>query len=129
MVTYYGIFAAGNHIVIYTDGSGIDGEVGASAVTLFTPTVSEPSMAADRRQIYLGPLIDYTVYSGDLIGVDLALDIMEAYPDERHVAIFIDGQAGIKAVESPRQQSGQYMLRQRDKGTCENNCRAIIVYC
>lgn len=65
----------------------------------------------DRRQAYLSPLTDYTVYSRELIRLDLAMEIIEAYPDNRPIAIFIDSQPAIKAIKFARQQSGQYLLR------------------
>ncbi len=49
---------------IYTDGSGINGKIGASAVT---------SSISD--QAYLGPDTQYTVFTGELYGIHLALHI------------------------------------------------------
>lgn len=50
------------------------------------------------------------VYYEKLIGLNLALKIMEAHPDNRSVAIFLDSQAAI-AIKPPRQQSGQYLIK------------------
>lgn len=50
----------------YTDGSGIDENIGAAAVNL--------GIGAVRRR-YVGKMLDYTVYSGELGGVILALDL------------------------------------------------------
>lgn len=111
MATYDAITATGTHLAIYTDGSGINGKVETSAVTLFIPIVNEPSMVAVQKLTYLWPLAEYTVYSGELIGLNLVLQIAETHPTTQPVAIFNDSQAVIRAVKSPRQQSGQYMIR------------------
>lgn len=50
---------------IYTDGSGINGKIGASAVTT---SISD--------QAYLGPDTQYTVFAGELYGILLALHIV-----------------------------------------------------
>lgn len=111
IATHDVVIARKTHLVIYTDGSGIDGKVGASAVTLFSPFAGATPMIADRKQAYLGPLTDYTVYSGELAGLDLALKIVEENPSEKPVAIFTDNQAAIQAIKSLKQQSGQYLLQ------------------
>ncbi|MCJ1427765.1 hypothetical protein MMC29_005670, partial [Sticta canariensis] len=85
-----------------------DGEAGRLQVTLFTPVASEPLMVADKRQAYLGPLTEYTVYSDELIGLNLALEIMENRPENRPVAIFTDNHAAIKAIRCPKSAVRQY---------------------
>lgn len=54
------------------DGSGIEGKVGASAVTVFAPVPGEAAITLDREQAFLGPLTEFTVYSRELIGLGLA---------------------------------------------------------
>lgn len=108
-VIHDAIITADTHLAIYIDGSDIDGQVRAPAVTLFTSVKVQPPIIADRRQAYLSPLTNYTVYSGELIGLDLAMRIAE---NQRiSVTIFTDNQAAIRAIHSPKHQSGQYMLR------------------
>ena len=68
-------------------------------------------MIADCRQALLGPLTNYTVYSGELVGLELALKTAEEYPHTA-VAIFTDNLAAIQAIRLPRNQSGQYILRE-----------------
>ena len=50
---------------IYKDGSGINGKIGASAVT---KSISD--------QAYPGPDTQYTVFAGELYGILLALHIV-----------------------------------------------------
>lgn len=101
IATHNAILKAGTHMVIYTDGSGIDNKVGASAITLFTPIERQPPIVADREQAYLGPLTKYTVYSGELIGLDLALKIARKHSDTL-IAIFTDDQSAILAISCSR---------------------------
>ncbi len=61
------------HFAIYTDGSGIEDKIGASAVTVFTPIPGEAAITLDKKQALLGPLTEFTVYSGELIGLELGL--------------------------------------------------------
>lgn len=105
------ILAKGTYLTIYTDGSGIGGEVGASAVTLFASIADEPLMMADKLQAHLKPFTDYTIYSEKLINLQLVLEIIEQYP-HTSVAIFTDSQAAIQAIRRPKSQSGQYILRE-----------------
>ncbi len=64
---------------IYTDGSGINGKIGASAVTT---TISD--------QAYLGANTQYTVFAGKICGIFLAFNIL-------YYIISIEQRAGIKA--------------------------------
>ena len=112
IATHNVLLASDGHFVIYTDGSGIDSKVGASAVTMITPIPGEPPIVADKRQAFLNPLSKFTVYCGELVGIDIALDIIKDNPQNRPVAIFTDNQAAILAVRKPGHQSGQYVLVQ-----------------
>jgi len=58
-------------ICIYTDGSGIEGEIGAAA---YCPTTSEI------RQQYLGKDSSQNVYVAELFAVKLAIDIVHESP-------------------------------------------------
>ena len=78
----------------YTDGSGIDENIGAAAVNL--------DIGAIRRR-YVGKMPDYTVYSGEIVGVilalELAIDLKDNYPD-LPVRIFADNQSAIRTATS-----------------------------
>ena len=86
---------------IYTDGSGINHRVGASAYA--------PQLGAKFKK-YLGSMDNVTVYSGELEGIDLAcqLALDVETPD---LDIFVDKQASIQATANPKGHSGQYILR------------------
>ena len=112
IATHDALLASDGHFIIYTDGSGIDSKIGASAVTMITPIPNEPPIVADKRQAFLDPLSKFTVYCGELVGIDIALNIIKDNPQNRPVAIFTDNQAAILAVRRPGHQSGQYVLVQ-----------------
>ena len=86
---------------VYTDGSGIDDKIGASAWA--------PQIEAARTR-YLGDSEHYTVYSGELEGIDMACDIaIDTKPPA--LVIWTDNQAAIQSTADPGGQSGQYILR------------------
>jgi ribonuclease HI len=106
------ICSTGNTNCIYTDGSGINGHVGAAAVTLLTPT-SPGSPTLQRRIFYMGRDTESTVYAAELQGIYLALQILEARPEPqlRKATIFTDNQSALRTVHKPGNTSGQYILR------------------
>jgi ribonuclease HI len=85
---------------IYTDGSGINGKIGAAAVA---PQLNQTQRA------FLGSTKEATVYLAEVCGINLALDIASQCLYTRAI-IFIDNQAAIKSAHFPKNQSGQYLL-------------------
>ena len=97
-------------LILYTDGSGYKGGVGASAYMPTQPT----ARISKERTAYLGPLTQSTVYLGELQGISMALDLAQRSYNRRmtRIDIFTDNQAAIASTEWPSRQSGQYVLRQ-----------------
>lgn len=91
-------------LIVYTDGSGINGKIGAAAVI--------PSQNITLKA-YLGPAHFFTVYSGELQKVAMALNSTSSASNQliRRVTIFTDNQSAIQAVSAPSAQSGQQILR------------------
>jgi ribonuclease HI len=85
---------------VYTDGSGINGRVGAAAVC---PQCNET------RSVYMGEQSEATVYAAELQGILLALIII-LRRQIQHAIIFTDNQAALRALQNPGRQSGQYIL-------------------
>lgn len=102
----YGIGNKPNVIYIYTDGSGINGHVGAAAVCTTT---------SQSRSAYMGDDTVSTVYAGELQGISLALQIAQEDRSQgnirKKILIYSDNQAAIRSVARPRGKSGSYLLQ------------------
>ncbi|KAK4068333.1 hypothetical protein Purlil1_13820 [Purpureocillium lilacinum] len=91
---------------ICTDGSGINGQIGAAAVC---PTIQQT------RSSYIGTEDVSTVYAGELQVIPLALDIAQQdRADEfrrNKVIMYTDNQAAIRSSAKPKGISGAYLLK------------------
>jgi len=88
---------------IYTDGSGINGHVGAAA---YSPTLNTTSHQ------YLGEENSFNVFAAELTAIDLAMEMIKTSKTshKKHI-IFTDSQAATKAVFKPKRQSGQQIIQ------------------
>ncbi|KDN71119.1 putative zinc knuckle, partial [Colletotrichum sublineola] len=95
-----------NAVHIYTDGSGINGQIGAAAVC----TTTEQT-----RKSYMGDDTTSTVYAGELQGIVLALDMVQADKQNGNhrskAFIYTDNQAAIRSSAKPKGKSGAYLLK------------------
>jgi ribonuclease HI len=90
-------------LIIYTDGSGHDGHIGAA--------IYSPSLKAVKGE-YLGTEDTHNVYAAELTAVQMAVSLFERKIEEYpNVHIFTDNQATIQTIESPGRQSGQYIIK------------------
>ena len=89
-------------LYVYTDGSGIDGQVGAAA---YSPTT------LSTKQQYLGSENQHNIYSAELTAIDIAVNIAQTCQNNyKQCVIYADSQAAIKATVKPGKQSGQSIL-------------------
>ena len=62
-----------SHIKVYTDGSGIDGQIGAAAV------LYQDSILRNKRRLKLGSMKHHMVYEGEGIGMVLGLELKKMW--------------------------------------------------
>ncbi|OQV11086.1 hypothetical protein CLAIMM_14983 [Cladophialophora immunda] len=109
-MSQYNSLSEGSHtIYIYTDGSGINGHVGAAAVILSTLS-SISSRVLQKGTEYMGTDTQSTIYAAELKGILLALQILitrtgPEYNDKNFI-IFTDNQSALKTLQNPRNTSG-----------------------
>jgi ribonuclease HI len=94
-------------IMIYTDGSGYLGYIGAAAVI--------PGFNRQRSQC-IGTEGTSTVYAGEARGIEFALQMLLHYSEEsvawrRPAIVFADNQGILKNLRSPRPVSGQAFVK------------------
>lgn len=93
---------ANHSLCIYTDGSGLDGQVGAAMVV--------PCLNIKRGK-YMGPETAATVYTAELTGLVLAMEEIRRFNEPQRITIFTDNQAAIQAVGRPTCHSGQGIVK------------------
>ena len=86
-----------DHAIYFTDGSGIERQVGTAAV------LHGHTWTAQR---WLGPYIESNVYAAELYGIYLALD-HAAQGTAKLVTVFANSQAALRSYARPSSQLGQ----------------------
>ena len=92
-------------IFVYTDGSGIDNNIGAAAVLPLTRCTKMAHMRNNETS---------TVYAAELQGINLALQIQDEDTEKRskknREVIFTDNQAAIRTFQTPTSRSSAYIV-------------------
>lgn len=97
---------------VYTDGSGIEGKVGAAAAT------RDRSGRWKTIKYELGTLEQHTVYEAKLIGMLLAIHMANSVKNLRKLTIYTDNQAAIKVLEDSAHGTQSYLTDHLNK-SCE----------
>jgi ribonuclease HI len=93
---------ASRPLVIYTDGSGYEGRIGAAMIVDLDDQHRLSQMGTDDMS---------TVYAAELRAIEMALDYVRNTQEINNgVVIFADSQAALKALRRPRMPSGQIYL-------------------
>ena len=100
---------------IFTDGSGMNEAIGASAI-LYR---NNRRMALLRHT--LGPSSQHTVYEGEATGALLATNLILKEPHARSATIFIDNRALILATKLTLPSPGHYIIDEFHKAVCYIN--------
>ncbi|KAJ5900157.1 hypothetical protein N7495_004901 [Penicillium taxi] len=91
-------------VVFFTDGSGYEGMIGASAVA-----PREEAWTLERQ--HLGSSDQSTVYIAELTGIEMAIShFSKSNLSPHELVIFANSQAAIQAVQNPKRSSGQHVL-------------------
>ena len=88
---------------VFTDGSGFQGGIGTAAI----------ADGQEHRHVqctHLGPDTEHTVFEGELGGLVLALDIIEAEPRITRANILLDNKPAIRAAAARRPRPGQQII-------------------
>lgn len=98
----------GEPLRVYTDGSGYEGQIGASAVLIRSdraPSSLRYHLGTDKQQI---------VFGGEGVGVLLGLELLRLEKTLRrvkHVQISLDNQPVIQALQNPKPRAGNYIIK------------------
>ena len=88
--------------IIYTDGSGIEGKIGAA---IYDVTRNET------RHQHLGKDTKYNVFTAELAAIQLAIETLRDNHERTEWRIYTDSQSAIKAINNPHRQSGQAIIK------------------
>ena len=92
-------------LIIYTNDNDIEKSVKTSTMTIFISIDNQTLIVIDKKQIYLKFFIEHTIYSNELIKLNLTLNIVKAHFENTMMNIFIDNQTIIKIIKFFKQQS------------------------
>ena len=90
-------------LVIYIDNSDMKNEMKASAVTVFISVENRDAIMMNKRQTYLNSFIEHTMYSNELMKLNLILNIVKIYFENTVINIFINNQIIIKIIRFLKQ--------------------------
>jgi hypothetical protein len=111
IITHDQIMKKCNHLIIFTNKIDIDNQIDVSAVTIIFSTSSMSSIVMNKKQIYLKSLTEITIYSEEIMRLDLALNVVENHFRNRLIVIFSNCQIAIRVIESLKKQFDQYLLQ------------------
>jgi hypothetical protein len=91
-------------IKVYTDGSGLDGKIGAAAV------LYRNGVLKSKRRLHLGSMKHHTVFEGEGVGMILGLELIrEEGQVEGMVSMGIDNTAAIIATHGMKPGPSHYV--------------------
>ena len=109
---------------IFSDGSGHDNGIGSAAI-LYTKGQSRPLRSI---QAFLGTSDNHNTYEAEVVGAILALWLIQNTLETlgQKVTLYIDNQALITAILTPKATSGQHLLNSLRIAANGTGCRLTI---
>jgi ribonuclease HI len=100
-------------IVVYSDASGRDGQLGAAAVT-----IDNNLEVVESQQVQVGPMDRWSVHVAELIGVFYAINMIFKIAHQRDGAgdrettatILCDSKSALQAIQNVKKKSGQRIV-------------------
>jgi hypothetical protein len=100
-----------SHLIIFTNDIDIDNQIDVSAVTIIFSTSSMCFIMMNKKQIYLKSFTEITIYSEEIMKLDLVLNVAENHLRNRLIVIFSNCQIAIRVIQSFKKQFDQYLLQ------------------
>ncbi|KAF5370505.1 hypothetical protein D9615_010347 [Tricholomella constricta] len=91
-------------VKVYTDGSGLEGKIGASAV------LYREGRLTSQMKYRLGSAKSHTVYEGECVGALMGLKLIQRERDVPAASMYIDNQASIRASGLMVPKPGHYIM-------------------
>lgn len=89
---------------VYTDGSDVDGGVGAAAVLI------TPGTAPKTLRYHLGPSTDHSVYEGELVGLALGMELLHRERTCHAASCAADNTASLRATQNRKPHPAHYLV-------------------
>ena len=98
---------ATEEIQIFTDGSAMEGKVGAAVILIREGRLTQT------LRFHLGPDSEHTVHEAELVGILMGLHILSTEKNNGRLAMIgVDNQAAIKAFDSELRSPGHHLARE-----------------
>ncbi len=111
IVTHDQIMKECSHLIIFTNDIDINNQIETSAMTIIFSMSSMFSIVMNKKQVYLKSIIEITIYSEEIMRLDLVLNVIENHFRDRLIVIFTNCQVAIRVIQCFKKQFDQYLLQ------------------
>ncbi len=100
-----------NHLIIFTNDIDIDNQIETFAMTIIFLMSKMIFIMMNKKQVYLKLITKITIYSKEIMKLDLVLNVIENRFKDRFIVIFTNCQIAIRVIQCLKKQSDQYLLQ------------------
>jgi hypothetical protein len=111
IVTHDQIMKKCFHLIIFTNDIDIDNQIETFAITIIFSTSNMFFIMMNKKQTYLKSIIEITIYSEEIMKLDLVLNVVKNHFRNRLIVIFSNCQIAIRVIQSLKKQFDQYLLQ------------------